>query len=414
MPSLIPHKNLQNHCFGVCFHIICFMCVLPNKKVDYLLASLTFSAPASKPPSEYMVKHSSDGMKITINKTKSKDKSSSGLTKSASFNSGSNSPKIHTGLKPGVNSGPASKKPSIGSSSGSSSKSSGVSGIPKLPFQKSSSSGNLSSGTGSSGKVYSPSKSSSGGIKEKSSKSSKSSSNSTLSASTDKYRTDATDIMKMLGFSTTGQGNDSFMKSTKFQIPKISARTSTSGGSNSSSSGLEDYRKEKSTSHSAPNTPSTNTNTTSLDFSSKLLTDFNKYPMSYSAASKLPGDISPMHVPSAAAASLNKISVASSPKYNTQADTREAMNLETYHSQKLNAMGLSFAGSLHSSSESFQEKVMESMKQQQQQRSTTPSHSVHATVVKSPSPLIIIPSPRSNEHMADDDNLMEELVAITK
>ncbi|XP_063707932.1 mediator of RNA polymerase II transcription subunit 1-like isoform X2 [Culicoides brevitarsis] len=378
------------------------------------------SASTNKPSSEYMVKHSSDGMKITINKTKSKDKSSSGLTKSASFTSGSSSPKIHTGLKPGVNSGPASKKPSISSSSKSSS---GMSGIQKLPFQKSSSSGNLSStsSSSSSGKVYSPSKSSSGSSKDKSSSKSKSSSSSggISGSSSDKYRPDATDIMKMLGFSTSGQA-ENFMKSSKFQIPKISARasgTSSGGGSQSSSNssgGVEDYRKEKSnTSHSAPNTPSTNT---PVDFASKILGDFNKYPMSYSAASKLPGDISPMHVPSAAA-SLNKISVGSSPKYNTQADTREAMNLETYHSQKLNSMGLNFQGGMHQgmTAESLQEKAMESMKQQQQQqRSNTPSHSVHATVVKSPSPLIIIPSPRSNEHMADDDNLMEELVAITK
>lgn len=55
--------------------------------------------------SEYMVKPSSDGMKITINKTRTKDTSKS-LTKS-----GSGSPKTHTGLKPGVTSGPASKKP---------------------------------------------------------------------------------------------------------------------------------------------------------------------------------------------------------------------------------------------------------------------------------------------------------------
>ncbi|XP_063707931.1 mediator of RNA polymerase II transcription subunit 1-like isoform X1 [Culicoides brevitarsis] len=389
-------------------------------------SSNTSSAPnqsctsTNKPSSEYMVKHSSDGMKITINKTKSKDKSSSGLTKSASFTSGSSSPKIHTGLKPGVNSGPASKKPSISSSSKSSS---GMSGIQKLPFQKSSSSGNLSStsSSSSSGKVYSPSKSSSGSSKDKSSSKSKSSSSSggISGSSSDKYRPDATDIMKMLGFSTSGQA-ENFMKSSKFQIPKISARasgTSSGGGSQSSSNssgGVEDYRKEKSnTSHSAPNTPSTNT---PVDFASKILGDFNKYPMSYSAASKLPGDISPMHVPSAAA-SLNKISVGSSPKYNTQADTREAMNLETYHSQKLNSMGLNFQGGMHQgmTAESLQEKAMESMKQQQQQqRSNTPSHSVHATVVKSPSPLIIIPSPRSNEHMADDDNLMEELVAITK
>lgn len=68
--------------------------------------------------SEYMVKPSSDGMKITINKTRMKDSS---ITKSSSSSSssitnkssGSGSPKTHTGLKPGVNSGPASKKPTL-------------------------------------------------------------------------------------------------------------------------------------------------------------------------------------------------------------------------------------------------------------------------------------------------------------
>lgn len=56
--------------------------------------------------SEYMVKPSSDGMKLTINKTRMKDSS-----KSSTKVSGTGSPKTHTGLKPGVNSGPASKKP---------------------------------------------------------------------------------------------------------------------------------------------------------------------------------------------------------------------------------------------------------------------------------------------------------------
>nr|CAD7196769.1 unnamed protein product [Timema douglasi] len=64
----------------------------------------------SKIPGEYMVKPSLDGMKITINKTRTKD-SKSGTTKSSSSSSGTGSPKTHTGLKPGVNSGPASKKP---------------------------------------------------------------------------------------------------------------------------------------------------------------------------------------------------------------------------------------------------------------------------------------------------------------
>ena len=44
-------------------------------------------------------------MKITINKTRSKD------SKTSVSKSGTGSPKTHTGLKPGVNSGPASKKP---------------------------------------------------------------------------------------------------------------------------------------------------------------------------------------------------------------------------------------------------------------------------------------------------------------
>lgn len=68
--------------------------------------------------SEYMVKPSSDGMKITINKTRTKDMTSPSSkqnyphsSSSSSSGSGSNSPKTHTGLKPGVNSGPASKKP---------------------------------------------------------------------------------------------------------------------------------------------------------------------------------------------------------------------------------------------------------------------------------------------------------------
>lgn len=67
-----------------------------------------------------MVKPSSDGMKITINKTRTKDITSPSSkqnyqhsSNSNSSGSGSNSPKTHTGtgLKPGVNSGPASKKP---------------------------------------------------------------------------------------------------------------------------------------------------------------------------------------------------------------------------------------------------------------------------------------------------------------
>ncbi|KAK6618199.1 hypothetical protein RUM44_002650 [Polyplax serrata] len=74
-----------------------------------------------KNPGEYMVKQSSDGMKLLINK---KSKESSKMMKSGS-SSGTGSPKTHTGLKPGVISGPASKKPT-------SSKTLGLSGTSKM------------------------------------------------------------------------------------------------------------------------------------------------------------------------------------------------------------------------------------------------------------------------------------------
>ncbi|CAH4027327.1 unnamed protein product [Pieris brassicae] len=118
---------------------------------------------------EYMVKPSLDGMKITINKTRTKE-SSSGSSK-LSY-SGSNkqsspqltppsqgSPKTHTGLKPGVISGPASKKTQVMQSSKSGnltpgstppkanmspseSSSISASASPKVPYSKSSSSSN--------------------------------------------------------------------------------------------------------------------------------------------------------------------------------------------------------------------------------------------------------------------------------
>lgn len=84
-----------------------------------------------KNPAEYMVKQSSDGMKLLINK---KSKESSKVSKNGSC-SGTGSPKTHTGLKPGVLSGPASKKPT-------SSKSSCISTVSsKLPSSVSKSSG---------------------------------------------------------------------------------------------------------------------------------------------------------------------------------------------------------------------------------------------------------------------------------
>lgn len=85
---------------------------------SWFLTVSAISITSVKNNSEYMVKHSSDGMKITINKTRTKDMTSPSSkqnyqhsSSSNSSGSGSNSPKTHTGLKPGVNSGPASKKP---------------------------------------------------------------------------------------------------------------------------------------------------------------------------------------------------------------------------------------------------------------------------------------------------------------
>lgn len=112
---------------------------------------------SGKNPGEYMVKPGSEGIKLTINKTRTKESSSkssssssssgapssSGMIKSSS-QSGSGSPKIHsghTGLKPGVNSGPASKKPQTSSSSSSPS-------LPKIPSSGSSSSGSSTSSSG--------------------------------------------------------------------------------------------------------------------------------------------------------------------------------------------------------------------------------------------------------------------------
>lgn len=116
---------------------------------------------------EYMVKPSSDGMKLTINKTRTKESSSGGsklnYTSSSKQSSpqltppSQGSPKTHTGLKPGVISGPASKKtqamqssksgnltpgstPPKANLSPSESSSTGNPNMTKVPYSKSSSS----------------------------------------------------------------------------------------------------------------------------------------------------------------------------------------------------------------------------------------------------------------------------------
>ncbi|XP_072949120.1 mediator of RNA polymerase II transcription subunit 1 [Epargyreus clarus] len=144
---------------------------------------------------EYMVKPSLDGMKITINKTRSKESSSSSSKLNYSSSSSGKqsspqltppsqgSPKTHTGLKPGVISGPASKKTQAMQSSKSGNVTPG-STPPKANMSPSETSG--SSGSSSQSKVpYSKSSSSSSTGINLSKSASKSSSGSPKSSSAD-------------------------------------------------------------------------------------------------------------------------------------------------------------------------------------------------------------------------------------
>lgn len=182
------------------------------------------SAPSGEEKkSEYQIKSSgSEGIKITFNKTKSSSK-------------GSKSPK-HTGLKPGVNSGPASKKSSSQSSKSSSQ---------KLLFQKSSSSGSLNTFSST---VPSPKSSSQPG-KSSSKDKSKESSNSPFSS----FAGSSNDMLKnMLNLASPTPRTD-IMKAfdKKFQIPKLSAR-----GKSDDKSSLEDIQSFNSLHpRSAPTTP---------------------------------------------------------------------------------------------------------------------------------------------------------------
>ncbi|KAI5745156.1 hypothetical protein M8J76_008725 [Diaphorina citri] len=228
---------------------------------------------SSKIPGEYQVKHSSDGMKITINKTKT-------LTKIAKPSS--SSPKF-TGLKPGVISGPASKKsstlsskpPTLSSSSGSSTSTGGSSSSKISSSSASSSSGVTGSSTSSSSSKLSSSSSSSSSKSSspslstksnfKTSSSSSSSSSSSLSKSSGSSDlTKQRDKMKLSSKSSSGSNSPSLSSSdkskkssedykssiqlssqhvveglvkqldTKFQIPKLSARSSESNPTGSS------------------------------------------------------------------------------------------------------------------------------------------------------------------------------------
>lgn len=173
--------------------------------------------------SEYQIKSSgSDGIKITFNKTKA--------------SKGSKSPK-HTGLKPGVNSGPASKKSSQSSKSSSSSSQ-------KLLYQKSSSSGSLNS---SSTTVPSPKSTSQPG-KSSSKERSKEGSVSPFS----NFSGNSNDMLKnMLNLASPSPRTD-IMKAfdKKFQIPKLSAR-----GKSDDKPAFDDAQGFNSAPRSAPSTP---------------------------------------------------------------------------------------------------------------------------------------------------------------
>lgn len=202
---------------------------------------------------------------MTLNKTKSSSKSGSGGSKSVS-----SSPKHHTGLKPGVNSGPASKKSSSSSSqSGSSSSSKNLS--QKFLYQKSSSSGSL--GQSYNAKQSSPKASSQSQPGKSSSSSSSFSKDKPMSASKERSNSpfpsglanSSKDMLKMLSFASQSQPLEGLMKSfdaaKKFQIPKLSARGKSDDKpvpedvSSGHFAALHQQQQHKFNSSSAPTTP---------------------------------------------------------------------------------------------------------------------------------------------------------------
>lgn len=166
--------------------------------INKLKSEMTDTAPGGEDhKSEYQIKSSgSDGIKITFNKTKM----SKGLK---------GSPK-HTGLKPGVTSGPASKKSSQSSKSSQ-----------KLLYSKSSSSSSLEA-------------SNSAHLFKSSSQPGKSSSSSSKERASDlnqfpSFSGSSNDMLKnMLNLASPVPRSD-IMKAfdRKFQIPKLSARGKT-------------------------------------------------------------------------------------------------------------------------------------------------------------------------------------------
>ncbi|XP_055383507.1 mediator of RNA polymerase II transcription subunit 1 [Condylostylus longicornis] len=212
----------------------------------------------SKSNPEYMIKPSSDGMKLTINKTKTdssykRDKPSDSprsgnsspnikkhfgiLSGGSNSNPGSSSPKKHTGLKPGVSSGPASKK-SLEKLQNPKSKNTGLSKSNSSDCLTAKPSGNstpksnllsksLSSNSLSSDSSVSSVGSSSSSVRKEKTYSSKNKSfnNSTNSNRSISDQQDST-TMKLLQFSSNKNIMEGFIKSldTNFQIPKLSQK----------------------------------------------------------------------------------------------------------------------------------------------------------------------------------------------
>lgn len=183
---------------------------------------------------EYMVKTSQEGLKMTINKTNNKStlkksKSSSTLSSDSTVSLNSAPKRSHTGLKVGVSSGPSSKKNghinhmfnSSTSSLNSCSSSSGVSST-KTSFHKSNSSGNLL-----------------GKLSSNSSKHSDSNSLSPKKMPNSKLDHHV-DMLKILQYAspTMAANMEGFMKglNSKFQIPKLSQRAASSNSNENSSS----------------------------------------------------------------------------------------------------------------------------------------------------------------------------------
>lgn len=231
--------------------------------------------------SEYMVKPSSDGMKITINKTRTKESSSS----SKEGSSGKTTSASTSSSKPSGSSGSSAKKSSgyaslqKSNSSGNLSialKSSSSSSSSKSSFPKTMSSGNLSTSTGSASISSEYSK------KDKQ----KPKSSSTANEDRSKYRqNDSNDVMRMLGFASTAQATEGFIK---FQIPKLSAR---------SSNATTEELKRESKSNTSPLPSTSDAPVLSTDARKKMLVDLLSKELPQKFAFTSSGKISPAHNP---------------------------------------------------------------------------------------------------------------------